>query len=394
MSNKQQLALGGFFVTVLAILGYYTLFLTDFKPFGKQHALVVHFPAANGLRTGDSVLVAGMRKGRVGRLTYDPDVELARRITVDLVLDEEVLLRAGFAIKIEDSTLLGGKQVTIDPGPPEGAAVAAGTMLMGTVAGNALSGLGELVEENRERVAAILGDLEQLTEGLRAGRGTLGMLLNDEEMASSVGETVDRFGVFSDNAAGITTDLREGKGALGRLLTDEDLAGKLGEVGDSLAQITKDIEAFTADLPEGKGLLSRVVKDEVLADDVAAAVKSIRDVVDRINSGEGNLGRLVMDESAMKNLESILRKVDEGEGDLGAFISRNEIYDKLSAVADDLQVASKSLSESKGTLGLLINDDSLYQDLNRAVGLVISSLEEFREAAPVTTFTSVLFGAF
>ena len=39
-------------------------------------------------------------------------------------------------------------------------------------------------------------------------------------------------------------------------------------------------------------------------------------------------------------------------------------------------------------------DDELYQELRRAMGTVTRTLEEFREAAPVTTFTNVLFGAF
>ena len=37
MSSKSQLLLGAFFVAVLGILGYYTLFLTDFSLFREEH---------------------------------------------------------------------------------------------------------------------------------------------------------------------------------------------------------------------------------------------------------------------------------------------------------------------------------------------------------------------
>ena len=96
MNNKSQLLLGAFFVVVLGILGYYTLFLTEFSLFREQHELVVHFPDADGLREGDGVLVAGMRRGRVATLTFDPAADLERRITVALKMDERVALRDGF----------------------------------------------------------------------------------------------------------------------------------------------------------------------------------------------------------------------------------------------------------------------------------------------------------
>ena len=63
MSNRRQLTLGAFFVVVLGVLSYYTLFLTDVPWFKEAHELVVHFDAAGGLRPGDSVLVAGIRQG-------------------------------------------------------------------------------------------------------------------------------------------------------------------------------------------------------------------------------------------------------------------------------------------------------------------------------------------
>ncbi len=394
MSNFRQLALGAFFVVVLAILGYYTIFLTEFSLFAERHELVVHFPGANGLRQGDSVLVAGIREGRVGALSYDPAAELSRRITVTLVLDKEIGLREGFTIEIEDSTLLGGKHVLVDPGPPEGRPLAPDAPLFGRVRGNALSGLSELVADNRSRLDSILEDLSVAAADLREGKGTLGRLIGDAELADKVTSAVDRFGAFSDNAAALSDDLRQGKGAIGRLLTDEDLALKLEEIADRLAQITSDVQVFTKDLPEGKGILPKLVNDEALAQDVTLAFEKIRDIFDRINSGEGNLGRLVVDDTAMKHIESILQKVDVGEGTLGLLISKPDLYEKLSQVADDLAGASATLRESKGTIGKLLNDDALYQDLQRAVELIIRSLEEYREAAPVTTFTSVLFGAF
>ena len=42
----------------------------------------------------------------------------------------------------------------------------------------------------------------------------------------------------------------------------------------------------------------------------------------------------------------------------------------------------------------IVMEEELYIEVERALGLITRSLEEYREAAPVTTMTSVLFGAF
>jgi len=47
----------------------------------------------------------------------------------------------------------------------------------------------------------------------------------------------------------------------------------------------------------------------------------------------------------------------------------------------------------QGTLGKLFADEKLYDQLSLAVALLTRSLEDYREAAPITAFTSVLFAA-
>ncbi|HVS17911.1 MAG TPA: MlaD family protein [Planctomycetota bacterium] len=394
MDQRKQFALGTFFIVVLALLSYATLFLTDFRWFRDSHPMVVHFREANGLRPGDSVLVAGIRQGRVTELAYDPTAVLERRVTATMLLDEEVRLRQGFVIRIEDATLLGGRQITIDPGPPEGSELAPETTLFGMVAGNPLADLGALIDENREAFRTILDNVTGFTDDLRQGRGTLGRLVSDEGLADQVTSAVGRFEAFSDNAAALTGDLREGKGAIGRLFADEELGQQLEDIAARLATITADVAEFTKDLPEGKGLLPRMINDEALADDVREVVADVRAALDKVTSGEGNLGKLIYDGEAMDHITSIFAKVDSGEGDLGALIHRTEVYDRLAGIADDLSEVSAGLRSGRGTVGKLLVDDQLYVDLQRAVELVIRSLEEYREAAPVTTFTSVLFGAF
>jgi phospholipid/cholesterol/gamma-HCH transport system substrate-binding protein len=394
MSSQRQLLLGAFFVIVLSILGYYTLFMTDFSLFGKSSTMVVYFPEASGLRTGDAVLVAGIRKGRVGDLVLDSKAPLERRVTVTLIMDEELELRESFKLRIEESTLLGGRQVYIDPGPASDLLLAADAVKLGKVAPNPLADLGSFVDENRAAVRRIVTNLDELVGGVRAGHGLVGRVLTEEAMADTLVQGLESFRTTADNAAQISAGLREGQGVIGRLLTDQDLEARVQEIADNLAVVSKSLYNVSSDLDAGRGLAGRLLKDENLGEDAALAVRTVREIVDRINQSDGTLWRLIVDPTIADDVQAIITRVSNGEGSLGKLMSDEAIYERLSEVADNLARASNALVNGEGSLGRLLMEPDLYLEVERAMGIVTRSLEEFREAAPVTTFTSVLFGAF
>src|SRR5690349_19787309 len=136
---QRDTLLGLVFFGALGLLLWATISLTDLS-LGRIKPLHVFFAEARGLRTGDSVQVLGKRIGKVGAVEWRKDrTEL--RIEVVLRLDEEVPLAADYKIEIQDSSVLGGKQVQIDPGlgPP----LPPGVELKGKALGNPLERVAE-----------------------------------------------------------------------------------------------------------------------------------------------------------------------------------------------------------------------------------------------------------
>jgi phospholipid/cholesterol/gamma-HCH transport system substrate-binding protein len=389
MNTQRQVLLGAFFLIVLLVLGIYTLFLTDFSLFKERHTIVAHFTEANGLRKGDSVLVAGIRDGRVQMLAYDPQAPIERRITVTLALDHAVQLREGYDIFIADATVLGGKQVYIDPGPASGAPVSTASALPGRVKGGALDGLGKLVDDNSAKLTQTIEDLQTIVADARAGVGTVGKLLRDEAMANELREGVAAAKSSFANIEALTADVRAGKGVLGRLATDEDLAGKFTEIATNLEQITVDFKGFTGDVQSGKGVIGRLAKDDQLAQEVADAVNQIKQISERINQADGTLWKFIEDDELFQRVMKATENIENST--VGKLISNDELYGKLSKVADDLSAATGALRNAEGTLGKLVMDRALYDEVSRALGILTRTLEEYREAAPLTTFSAILF---
>lgn len=394
MSTPRKLLLGLFFLVTVSVLGFYTLFLTDFTLFHTPAEMSVRFAETHGLREGDSVLVAGMRWGKVKRLTYDKAAPNERRITVDVVLNEPLELREGFAIQIEEATLLGGRFVTIDPGPPSGAPVPEGRMLFGTVARNPLETLGSLVSESQKGLSQIIEDLAQITAGVREGKGPAGRLFADQAMADGMADGVRSAAKTLANLEQMSDDLAKGKGTAGQLLASNELYDELLVSTRKLGRAIDDTAGFVADVRAGKGLLPRLLNDETLANDFAETVAQVRSVAAKIDHGEGTIATLLNDGTVAKNLQTISQDIVDGKGSMGALLTKSDIYENLRDTSENLAAITDSVKSGQGSLGRLVMDDEIYQQIKTSMQIVQRALEEYREAAPVTTFTSVLFGAF
>ena len=69
-------------------------------------------------------------------------------------------------------------------------------------------------------------------------------------------------------------------------------------------------------------------------------------------------------------------------------------YDDLQATLVAIRSISESISEGEGTLGRLVRDAKLYDETTLLVEDIRAAVDDLREASPITSFGSVLFGAF
>ncbi|MBL8857834.1 MAG: MCE family protein [Planctomycetes bacterium] len=394
MSGSRSVILGLFFLLTLSVLGYYTLFLTDFTLFRDRPEMRVQFSETNGLREGDGVLVAGMRWGRIKKLTFDPTAPIEKRVTVIASLNEKLPLRAGWKIQIKDATLLGGRNMVIDPGPAEGAPVPEGTLLLGTVSANPIEGLGRLVDASSAGVEEIVENMRLISRDLKDGRGTLGRILRDESMSDDLASAVNSAARTLATLEDIAKNLGAGKGTAGQLLSNDELFKEFLAASKKLSKVLDEAALLAVDVRAGSGLAGRLIQDETIAKDVSEAVAALNAVVKKIDAGQGTLGVLINDDAIARNIEVVTKNLADGQGTIGALLTRPEIYDNIRQLTEDLAVVTSSVRSGQGSIGRLVMDDDLYQDLKTAMRIVQRALEEFREAAPITTFTSVFFGAF
>ncbi len=176
-----------------------------------------------------------------------------------------------------------------------------------------------------------------------------------------------------------------------------------GGILTNLIKTMSDVQYMAHRVKEGKGTFGRLFMEDDIYENLAIIVADIRDVSDRLKRGEGTVGRLLSpDETvyrdirqAVSNLNHVSERLANGEGVLGQLLSDdNELDSQLHETITSLSEAAATLNSNKGTLGKLLNEDTLYNEVKTLIVEIRAAVDDFRETSPITTFTSIFFGAF
>jgi len=165
----------------------------------------------------------------------------------------------------------------------------------------------------------------------------------------------------------------------------------LEELGATVASIRKITDKISA----GEGTLGKLIHDDAL-------YNNLRDASDKLAKGEGTIGKLLNDETVyndlkatMANLQDVSGRLANGEGTLGKLLSKDDkLYQDLSASMTNLRTITDKVGSGEGTLGKLINDDQVYTEAQKLLGELRAAIDDMRETSPVTTFSTIFFGAF
>jgi phospholipid/cholesterol/gamma-HCH transport system substrate-binding protein len=306
--------------------------------FARKLLLRSYFENAAGVKDGAEVTLEGVTIGNVIHVRVVPDrnptpVEVTMRVGYEFVHG----LHTDSTASIAQAGVLGDSYVDIGSshatGPPP-----ANDAELRTSGSPSIQDVIRTSEVSITQVQSLTKKLEILTDSLNSKRGTVGMLINDPEMAHKVT-------VIATDLETITSAIASGKGSLGKLVNDDTLYAHLNSSVDKLDQIT------TA-LNDGKGSAGKFLKDDSLYDNLNATVSNANQLVAEINAGKGSIGKLARDpefakklDNTVTRLDSILTSVDEGKGTIGQLLKNRSVYDHADETLDQTQKLVKSIRD-------------------------------------------------
>ncbi len=335
----------------LALLLFGSLMIRDVRLFRRGYPLRAYFKSVAGLERGSAVTIAGVPRGKVHDFIVGPE-----RIEVILWMDEGAVVKEDAVAAIEWQTVLGGKRVGITLGSPE-------------AEGLARDGMVRTIEEPQdpiEQASKLVGHLESIAATFR------------EKVAQPVSLAIEEAkpGVVAavNNVQDITERIKSGEGTIGKAIASGEFYDKsveaatvVSSTGNRLNSLLdthrEDIDKFLAglgklgeDLEAGNGSLAKLLKEPELHDEALAMVKEVRrasaTIADLTPEDKQQIRQAVADiSSAARSFVQVMEQITAGQGTIGRLVQSDELYNSIQAAITEGKLAVQDLREQTPVLG-------------------------------------------
>jgi phospholipid/cholesterol/gamma-HCH transport system substrate-binding protein len=271
-----QVGIASLVALVALILG--VVWLKEYRVGQKKTYFTARFEEVGSLAEGDPVAVRGVKKGAVTKITLED-----QGVRVEFDLQRDVVLHPDVQLRVTNKGFLGEKFLALDPGVAPGvydrAKPIPGRFQSGVP--EVIAGAGDLIIEATElssRLNLMLDALDPATIE-RAAK-------NMEHATTRLSKTVD------ENESDLREAIKEFRSA----------AKKLNSIATTNeAEVTSSIKDF--------GTASRRLSS--LSEQLSSTATSLDRVVQRMDRGEGSLGKAIQDSTLYQEMKETLRNTNE-----------------------------------------------------------------------------------
>jgi len=184
-------------------------------------------------------------------------------------------------------------------------------------------------------------------------------------------------------------------------------------------QLFSKMDQIVDKINNGDGLIGKLVNDDAMYEDLKSAVSSLRNVVAglekhnigddlgqtlanlnditaKLKRGEGTLGRLLTDEelyehtrSALADLSEIANKARNGEGALGKLLTEDKLYEDFKAAMENIRSITAKIDQGEGTIGKLVNDQDLYYDAKTTLNKLEKAADGINDSGAISALGTI-----
>lgn len=298
-----------------------------------------------GLKPGSVVRMGGLDIGTVTAVEHKAgNVEDTKvYVTLSIVREETGRVRQGMVATIDGKGLLGDKMVQLQwdkaraaalvkEGKDPNALVPAEGWLETAPPGDPIGDATKVAADAR----LVMKDLQRAVEGIA-----------DERFKEDLHGTMSSLRLILDGVA-----LRDG--VAHKMIFDPEEARRVDNIllnlqtsSANLAKVTGDARDFTAQIKTGPGLAHAVVYDDALAKSTTGTLTELNKSLEAVRTGNGLAHAIVYGDDQTQKLMG-----------------------NVNAMSDDLREIVAGMKAGRGTVGALLVDPSVYEDIKSLVGNV------------------------
>jgi len=286
-----------------------------------------------GLKPGAPVRMGGLDIGSVTSVGHDGNIGDTRIfVAMSITKSEAPRIRSDSVARVVNKGLLGDKMIELTVGSPDKPNVPPRSLLPSEEPADVFTSARHVAEATERAIE----NLKPLSEAL-----------GDPRLANDIK------GSLSDTHALLDAIVR-GNGPIHRLLFDpheadqiDSLLTSLDRTSTRLGDVLVDAKDVTEHLREGPGIAHALVYDGEISKNAGGAVLELHKDLAAIREGNGLAHALLYGDDSSQHVMS-----------------------NLNAMSDDLRAIVGGIRQGKGTIGALLVDPTVYEDIRGVVGNV------------------------
>ena len=303
--NKRSVIVGAFVFIALVIFVLGVMTLGGQKSlFNKGAAISAIFPEVNGLQAGNNVWFAGVKVGTVQEISFEKDGRV--KVAMNIEKDYQSIIKKDTRAKVGADGFIGNKLIILSGGSANAAVVEDGT----TLAIEQAIGMDEMMatfQDNNKNLLAITNNFKTISEQMVNGKGSIGKLLNDDQLFTDLQNTIVTIRATASNAQ----------------------------------QMVAGVSDYTARLTAKGSLANELITDTVIFSRLRSTVRQIDALSNRANDVVATLSQAS---------QNISQKLNDNSSPAGLLLNDKQTAEEMKATIRNLQAASLKLDENMEAL--------------------------------------------
>jgi len=345
MRESRQSFLVGLFVLFGLVALCVLIVLFGRAGFWRTHAdayvLKARFERAPGIREGTVVTIGGIQVGRVSEVGFADRREFNRGVDVEITFDAGTELHQGSRAKASEPGLgMGRPPIVIVPGPTDAPLLASGELISGEIA----SAVESLFPKS------VVANFDKTSTRFAEAAAALTPVLQDlhEVLQPRSPAEIDQPGGPPGNLASAVTRLDQGLKHFNEVLGDPNVKSQLRESVDNIRAMSADGRAAFQDLKTtASDIRATAKKADTLVDTAAEAVGNIDEHAAHV--ARSMTEDLELASRFLTRLNSVIERVERGEGTVGRMFLDERLYESL-------VLTFRRLAETTEEFRLLVKD--------------------------------------
>jgi phospholipid/cholesterol/gamma-HCH transport system substrate-binding protein len=291
------------------------------------------FQNVSGLKPGAPVRMGGLDIGSVTSVNHGSNPGDARVfVALSIARNETSRIRTDTVATVLAKGLLGDKMIELTVGSPGAPPLNPAHLIPSEEPSDVLTAANKVAEATEQAIQKL---------------GPLAEALGDPKLAADIKGSMADLHALLDATV-------HGDGTVHRLFFDHDEADKLSQLLTRLSGASARLDGVLADtqdvtthVREGPGIAHAIIYDGEISKNAAGSVAELHEDLRAIREGNGLAHALLYGDSDSQHVMS-----------------------NVNAMSDDLRAIVGDIRHGKGTLGALLVDPTLYEDLKSVVGNV------------------------